>query len=997
MRAATLLSLLAALTLVACDSLFGAEPEPKPPRPTEAEWPRVDVAPNELRVARVGVPLTIEARVTDLEGEPMADYPWEWRYEAGQDVEAQAESPEPGVERLTVTLHRASPRVGDAYVEETFTAIVRMCDESNVHDCVRRFPVVVHAWGGPAAELRLSDESMTLVPGEARPVTAMAWAAGSHPSDDVVTFESDAPGVATVDGLGVVRGVAQGQARVIARAGGAEAEVLVTVEAGAPYVPAFEEATLMPDLPERLVFHLVEDMEEIAVMTARGPVLAGWLDPDGDVRIRPVAVIREWTGTGWSTERVSEPFERPEEVRVALDGLGTLYVLYRDALRGLPVVAWRATGEDATPGAWERAVLEIVPRPVAVELQSRQELWVLDRERADPRERLSVLGRPEGGAWVSYLEVSAQFPCYAAHFLGTVSPGPPDPQTDPIAIDVATFCSCGTCFSLDPDIPGIDERTVLADGVGVSPVLGASRVPHWRSNEQAPSTFRGGALPGFVDDSGVAELSGTVAVATVGSRRYLFGADRHQVDVVDVLGGVYRDELLGLGVLDPRAVLADLPRVYFLGSEGDAWWWSSVELPAGATFAAGRGDDSAGETGPNGPWRLTVTPGTPLDLAALPGGGLVAAQSGFGHEWASFLTYRADAPGDAFEAWGAGERHWTPEPAGPLAVVDGALFVAAWGAFFRSDDDGASWWLHGSMPHWPDEDVYAEQAALPDGRAVVVLGRRRGADWELEPWVADDLRAPTAFWRGPAVAVEEVAEPAGEEGVTRGTRAVAWPVAPGEGALTLVVGFSTPPELWTLGFGEAGLEVLERRAIAAPDEAGNKVLWASRGLLASDGAFWTFAQNAGDITSTRPLLRVDLGTAEASAVALPEAFHAEPFIEADMAQPPVLVELADGRILVAAAVPVEDRGAYARTRAVYVTTSDGGASWTAPVELMPEGGNGQVVYDAAVPAAGGVVFLLGDNAALSTSPRARAWPPAVGSLPGGPPPMAPLFMDLPSP
>lgn len=975
--------------LSACDLFAAEEPVTKPPRPTNAEWPQVHVAPNELRVTRVGVPLTIEARLTDLLGEPMADYPWEWRYDPSTDVEAVAESPEPGTERLTVTLRRASPRLGTTFRDYTFTAVVRMCDESEFHDCVREFPVVVHAWGGPATELRLSTEAMTLAPGEARPLVASARRADGDPSDEAVTFESDAPGVATVDDVGVVRGVATGTARVTARAGSAEAELVVRVAADAPYVPTFAEPTLMTELPDGLVFRPVEDMEEVALWTARGPVLAGVLE-DENIRSRPVAVLREWTGTGWSAERVSEPFEEAEQVRVAEDGAGTLYVLYRDALRGHPVVAWRQAGDDGTPGAWQRRELEVVPRPVAVELQSMQELWVLDGERAHPRERLSVAGRPEGGAWLSYLEVSAPFPCHDAHFLGTVSP---DSQ-DPVTVELAAFRAWGTvCQTLNPDTPRI-EGTVLVDGAGASPALGARRTPHWRSGEEVASTFQGAALPGFVEDDSRTELSDAVAVVTVGHKRYWFGRGTPWIAVGDLLGGLHRDELRGLGGVDAQPVLADLPRVYFLGSEGDRWWWSSVELPLGATFAAGR-DDEGGSTGPTGPWRVTVTPGTPLDLTALPDGGLLVTQSGAETESSAFLTYRADAPGAAFEPWGAPDRHWTPPPEGPSVVVDEALYVAGAGALFRSDDEGASWWLYGSVPRWPNADIYAEQTVFADGRGVVVLGWERGADWELQPWVADDVRAPTAFWPGPATLVEAVAEPAGEAGVTRGTRALA---RPGEdGLATLVVGFATPPELWTLGFGEAGLDVLERRAIVAPEEAGNKVLWASHGLSASDGSFWTFAQNAGDITSSRPLLRVDLATAEATAVPLPEAFYAEPFIDADMATPPVLVELSGGRILVAAGVPVAAAGPYDRTRAVYAVTSDGGATWTTPVALLPDGGNGQVVWDAAVPAAGGVVILLGDNSALSTSPRARAWPPVEGSLSNAPPPMAPLFVALPSP
>lgn len=991
MRRATRSAALVAFALAglaACDLTGGEEPEAKPPRPTEADWPRVEVAPNELRVVRVGEPLTIEAHVTDILGEPMADYPWEWRYADGEQVDAVAQSPEPGTERLTVTLHRAG--------EVTFTAVVRMCEQSDVHDCVREFPVVVHAWGGPAVTVRLSAEAVALVPGEARPLVATARRADGDPSDEPVTFESASPGVATVDARGILRGVAPGEARIIARAGGAEAEVAVTVAAGAPYVPAFAEPALMSELADGLAFAPVGDFEEMALLTARGPVVAGVLR-DASIASRPMVVLRAWTGSGWSTEQVSEPFEEAEQPRLAIDGAGTLYVLYRDALRGRPVVAWRASGDGGPPGAWQRRTLEVVPRPVAVELQTRQELWVLDRERAHPRERLSVIGRPGGGAWVSYLEVSPQFPCHDAHFLGTVSPEAADSGHDPAQIELVAFRSWGTvCQALNPDSPRI-EHTVLVDGAGALPALGARRVPHWRSDDDVPAAFLGEALPGFVDDDPAADPIDALAVVTFGDRRYWFGEDPGSVAVGDRLGGRYRDELRGLGGVDPRPVLADLPRVYFLGSEGDRWWWSSVALPRGAPWAAGRDAEGADRTGPNGPWRLTVTPGTPTALTALPAGGLLVTQSGAGHEWASFLTYRADAPGAAFRPWGAADRHWTPPPAGPPTALGAALFVAGEGALFRSADDGASWWLYGSVPRWPNADVRAEQAVLPDGRAVVVLGWERGADWELQPWVADDARVPTAFWPGPALLVEHVAEPAGEAGVTRGTRALAWPAGAGEEALTtLVVGFSTPPELWTLERDGVGLDVLDRRVIAAPEEAGNKVLWASRGLQVTDGSFWVFAQNAGDITSTRPLLRVDLTTAAATAIPLPGAFYGEPFIGADMALPPVLLELDDGRILIAAAVPVAG-GAYERTRAVYATTSDDGGTWTTPRELYPDGGNGQVVWDATAPGASGVVILLGDNAALSSTPQARAWPPGGGSVPLDAPPMVPLVIDLPTP
>lgn len=96
---------------------------------------------------------------------------------------------------------------------------------------------------GSAAMVTASTEALYLTPGVSIPVTAAAVSYEGGAVDRPTDWSTSDPGVATVDGDGVVTGVAPGTARVVGRVDQARDTVAVTVRARAGALP------LMPDVP----------------------------------------------------------------------------------------------------------------------------------------------------------------------------------------------------------------------------------------------------------------------------------------------------------------------------------------------------------------------------------------------------------------------------------------------------------------------------------------------------------------------------------------------------------------------------------------------------------------------------------------------------------------------------------------------------------------------------------------------------------------------------
>ena len=348
MRTRSVVPLLALLAL-GCPS---SKPQPMPNQDpvllTVEGWDQ----PIEVQV---GQTRTIAIHVTNADGSPATGY----TFYAPTGDGFTLEHPSDGEERLTI-----APKA-PGWLHAKLTAI-RGPKGTDSNDQDLTF------FGGPTDELLLFPRDPVLVVGETRALGAipLSRAAGTGKveatlSSDALAFQSDAPGVVTVDADGALKALAAGTAHVTATAGGKTASVTVTVQTG----------TLAPPGDERIPYEPVAQASGAAIP----PVECGVFETTNlttsdkvvlDARSWPTILTRclvrtptstatvwgllRWTGSGFGFELLRHPDAlRTRNARVVRTTDGALVVM---------LIAEVKTGlltrpADAVAGGWKRQLV----------------------------------------------------------------------------------------------------------------------------------------------------------------------------------------------------------------------------------------------------------------------------------------------------------------------------------------------------------------------------------------------------------------------------------------------------------------------------------------------------------------------------------------------------------------------------------------------------------------------------------------------------------------
>jgi len=436
----------AALLLGGCG--WGArndEPEPAPPIPNVT-----GMEPRAL-YAMPGERIELEIRMTDADGKPFEPYAFEWwaqisRLEGGAgwsredgricDATPTVETPATGVRRLSFV---AGQR-GQCTLNIRGTTCGGLRDSPCIYTESAEFgPVFVNIMGGDTASVAPMQPSVTLVPGESRPVAAMPMRAPDrnglvYPSGQPWTLTVPDPSVAIVDGSRRVKGVAPGSTVVEFRSGNALATIPLTVVEGAVSAP--------PDGRHRLEvidFDGITDTGDIRGVPATLTVpifphkhrLAldprGW--PSGAFEVSAVGVRwhgmlhMEWSGSGFGIQQVGDYRDNYWQPQYAIDDEGTRFLaLQTSVMQGLYMAVQKPGYE---PGRWD-----FHPLPRRVDLNdggSDAPLLQTDVQLEMDREKMSILKRPGSGAWLAYVvwlhdATDPLTPCIRLLRLATATP-----------------------------------------------------------------------------------------------------------------------------------------------------------------------------------------------------------------------------------------------------------------------------------------------------------------------------------------------------------------------------------------------------------------------------------------------------------------------------------------------------------------------------------------------------------------------------------------------
>lgn len=405
--------------------LFGSpsnpEPEPAPPIPTV-----IGMEPRAIQ-ALPGERVEIDVRMTDADGQPFEPYSFEWwsaidRLEGGAgwssenglmcDAEPSVETLSPGVRRLSFVAGRRG--------QCTINVRIKTCGGLRDIPCINSEsadfgPVFVNIMGGDTASVAPMQPSVTIVPGESRPVWAIPMLEPDkdglrYPSGQSWTVSVSDSSVAVVDGTRRVKGVAPGSTEIEFRSGDAVATIPLTVVSGTVGAPPDGRMRM-----EVIDFDGITDTGDIRDVpaTLTNPIFPHKHRMSLDSRGWPSAVFEvsavgvhwhgvlqmEWTGSGFGIQQVGDPFENYWQPQYAVDKAGTRFVATQSSLmQGLHLAVQKPGYE---PGRWDFYPL---PRRIDIDGAADDDMLIQGDVQLDTdREGISILKRPDGGVWVAYV------------------------------------------------------------------------------------------------------------------------------------------------------------------------------------------------------------------------------------------------------------------------------------------------------------------------------------------------------------------------------------------------------------------------------------------------------------------------------------------------------------------------------------------------------------------------------------------------------------------
>jgi hypothetical protein len=330
--------------------------------------------------------------------------------------------------------------------------------------------------------------------------------------------------------------------------------------------------------------------------------------------------------------------------------------------------------------------------------------------------------------------------------------------------------------------------------------------------------------------------------------------------------------------------------------------------------------------------RLSAQPDTPASRGAIrliDGTRIVAAPPGIWRsptDGAPFTTTNTGADNIVY----SGDFFAMPDAL--YALEDGFVNLPQ---LRRSTDGGQTWQVRATVAPLIGAETPRIQAARRVGTAMFVListsaGNlvRYTADFTTAGVVFSDLPAPSALESG------------GDETMFLGN------------ATTLTVITRMPSffaKLHLRTWNAAGVLIDDYITGPRGDHAGIPV-WHASVRTATGALVWLHAETTIHGFTFTVMRSVDgLRTEQAVASLGP-----------DWVNPTPIVTLADGRL----ALGLSRRSGRDQRRAAYVTSSDDGVTWSAPIDLRPQGGQGQQVFSLTPLDGGGLQAVIGDNGAM---------------------------------
>ncbi len=370
--------------------------------PDELTLPRPHVeglVTDEPYYVAAGSELAIDVRLRDDDGN-LVDAPVEWFIEpeswlGPKGPEWTTERIEPGVHRLRITPHSAYRR--------TYVMLRVYFGDQSLPEAFDTKTARVVGYGGEPLEVLGYQPVLRMAPGERRAAHAFTLAGypgGADPTvrvsgDDATSYAIEGGAIASVDPDGVVTAIAAGSTSLVITHGALSQRVPIEVAAH-PLAPPGPELAVAPrDLSGATPGQWAPLVTEAATLA---------LDSGGYPHMTFLArkaqaasvVVASWTGTGFGFETVSRPYEQvgATSVRIAIDENDRLYVVYRDAVDPVFVLAERPARGGPADWTYRRLVLD-----ADVNEPAWQTYVTLQGDA------LTMLPRSGGGMWIAYRSI----------------------------------------------------------------------------------------------------------------------------------------------------------------------------------------------------------------------------------------------------------------------------------------------------------------------------------------------------------------------------------------------------------------------------------------------------------------------------------------------------------------------------------------------------------------------------------------------------------------
>lgn len=1023
MRSWVVVCALAASSAGGCAGCGGDDAPEVPPLPV------VTGLEPQLVVGAPGHGTTFTVTIVDAAGDPVEPTDFWWSGVPTEDVpvsdfdgEVTAEVPAPGVRRATYT-----PNAMGRY---NVLAYLQMCapdaDGASEPECqgISLGPVVLFVAGGDAVALEPLAPEVRLVVGERRPVHAEVRAAvpGESylvPSRDEITLEVADATIASVDGI-TVTALAEGETTLALRAGEITESIPLIVTTGPSGSPL--DAVLHRVGPAAAIASTDDSTDpQLALDSTGAPVALVSAAGNSISRLW----VAEWTGSGFGHQPLGWHHTPHHDVlpapQLALDERDRRYVTF---VTGDVPGFWLAERAAAAgPDGWTYRQLPRRRDPQLAEPVIPDD----DREHyLGPQ--FAVMPRTGGGLWIAYVVVddlvelaactrtlrlveatddaltthdlehleyatpagrscqsSAVEQSLLPRDLYVLPPGAGQPlpriafHRDARNIEwspAVLYEVMGDTWTAHPYLPapGFENPANLLQPERLTFVLPVADDPvaFWYGDEPTFEYTRmygvEGTAPAWTPWRGAFNTIAPgnydpFAVALHGSIYMGDGFVRPLMRTTPY-GGLYFDDPAPLfepaydaarwdafaSLIRMRGVAASRERIHWLvdffalPQFGEGLQYLAVAPPRHARHTD---DELAG-------WRIgddLTTPrvvGAPTVLAS--GARVLVTRQRFtpllfdrddgggGHNTPGVVV-RSAGPGQPWVALGANEL-LTPY----VFEVDGALVGLRDSAvqdrfdLVRSTDDGVTWDVIGGAAA-----SGTVQRAVRVGDALFVAVWTSTSARDLQLYFLPDLGVGGTFTD----------------------------LAVGSGQVPIVMVGTARPELQfglvssatgvTVYVGHLGSPVLRRYdttgalLVDLQIEGDDPELIAPTAVRRPDGSIVALARRPTSQGASYDVVRSTDELATTSVISTNVAV--------DLTDTVQLLQRADGTLVLATGLRQRDEVA----KAVYFTSTDGGATWSAPVMFRPDGGNGQSVIALAEEADGGLLAVIGENNSM------RAW------------------------